>query len=98
MKITNDLIDKIANLARLDVTKKDKSLLAEQLTQIVEHMRVLDQLDVSNVSPMFHGCIETKVLREDEVVPFDHESIMKSACVTESDYFAVPNIIDGDNE
>lgn len=98
MKITNDLIDKIAKLAHLDITKKDKSLLADQLTQIVEHMRVLDQVDVSNVNPMFHGCIETRELRKDEAIPFDHESIMKSACVTESEYFAVPNIIDGDNE
>ncbi|MEI6092763.1 MAG: Asp-tRNA(Asn)/Glu-tRNA(Gln) amidotransferase subunit GatC [bacterium] len=98
MKITGDLVDKIAGLAHLDVTKKNKSLLAEQLTQIVEHMRVLDQVDVSNVEPMFHGCIETKPLRKDEVAPFEHELIMSSATVTQDNYFTVPSIIDGENE
>jgi aspartyl-tRNA(Asn)/glutamyl-tRNA(Gln) amidotransferase subunit C len=98
LKITNELIDKIATLSCLRIKDSEKPKFAEQLTGILGHMRVLDEVDVKNVTPMYHGCVEEKELRPDEVRPFDPAPIMKNSCGTENDYFAVPNIITGDDQ
>jgi aspartyl-tRNA(Asn)/glutamyl-tRNA(Gln) amidotransferase subunit C len=98
LKITNELIDKIAVLACLKIKDSEKPKLSEQLTQILGHMRVLDEVDVKATAPMYHGCVEGKELRADEVRPFDPAPIMKNSCSTDDDHFAVPNIITGDDE
>ena len=97
LKITNELIDKIAVLARLNIKDSEKPRFSEQLTEILQHMKVLDEIK-AKADPMFHACVEERELRADEVIPFNAEAIMKNAHDIQNGYFVVPNIISGEDE
>ena len=102
MKIDNKLIEKIGELAHLDIKDDEKPKFSEHLAELIDYMddlaSVNAKVNVQNVEPMFHGCVEKKELRSDVVIPFDPAGIMNSAYKNKNNYFYVPNIIDGDEE
>ena len=98
MKKNNELIDKIGELARLNIDDKEKPRFTEHLEEILDYMNVLSTVNVQNVEPMSHGCVEEKELRPDVVTPFEPAGIMNVAHKNKNNYFEVPNIIDGDEE
>ena len=98
MKKDSELIDKIGKLARLNIDDNEKPMFTEQLKEILDYMGVLNNVNVQNVEPMFHGCVEEKELRPDLVIPFDSTRIMAIAHKNKNNYFEVPNIIEGDEE
>ena len=98
MIITSELVNKIADLARLKVVDDEIVKFSEQLSKILQHMMVLDEVDVAGVEPMFYGCMESHSLRDDEVRVFDSDSIMGTACNVVDGYFSVPHIISGEEE
>ncbi|MCX6113560.1 MAG: Asp-tRNA(Asn)/Glu-tRNA(Gln) amidotransferase subunit GatC [Proteobacteria bacterium] len=98
MKITDELIDKIGDLARLRIKDSEKPRFSEHLAEILDYMEDLNNVKVHNVEPMFHGCVEKKDLRPDIVIPFDAAKIMKNAHKNKDNYFEVPNIINGDDQ
>ncbi len=51
MKITQQDVEKVAQLARLAVTPSEKETFAEQLTQILTHVEKLNQYDTAGVEP-----------------------------------------------
>ena len=93
MIINDTLMDRIAKLAKLCVKDSDKKRLSQQLSEILEHMKVMDDIDVSDTAPMFHACVEEQPLREDEVRVFDEKPLLDNATQKKDHYFAVPNII-----
>jgi len=98
LKKDNELVDKIGELARLNIEDKEKPMFSEHLKEILDYMEVLNNVNVQNVEPMSHGCVEVRELRPDVVVPFDPTKIMTVAHKSNNNYFEVPNIIDGDEE
>ena len=98
MKKNNELIDKIGELARLNIKDDEKPRFSEHLAEILDYMDVLNNVKVQNVEPMFHGCVEGKELRADAVIPFDSSRIMNNSHKNKNNYFEVPNIIDGEEE
>ncbi len=93
MIINDKLIDKIAKLAKLDVSDLDKKKMAQQLSKILNHMKLMDEISVDGINPMFHGCIEEYKLREDEVVDFEDKSLLLNPNYKQDNYFTVPNVI-----
>lgn len=93
MLINSGLIEKIAKLAKLYVKDSDKNKLSSQLSEILEHMKVMDEVDVSGVDPMFHACLENDELRNDLVECFEGHSLLDNVLEKKDDYISVPNII-----
>ena len=58
-------IDHIARLARLALTPEEKQAYAAQLAEVLQHIRQLQQLDVSNVEPTAHAFPVANVWRDD---------------------------------
>ncbi len=69
MRITQELVNYIAGLARLELEPEEARDMTAELERIVAYMDVLNQLDTAGVEPMSHVFPVKNVLREDEVTP-----------------------------
>lgn len=95
MKITQQDVEKVAQLARLAVTPSEKETFAEQLTQILTHVEKLNQYDTAGVEPTSTIMGHMNVFREDIVRPsLPVEKALVNAPERESDGFVVPRILE----
>lgn len=67
--ISEDDIEKLANLARLELEGSLKAVMAGQVSSILEYVAQLDKVDTTNVAPISHTNEITNVMREDIVCP-----------------------------
>ncbi|MCH8049203.1 Asp-tRNA(Asn)/Glu-tRNA(Gln) amidotransferase subunit GatC [Patescibacteria group bacterium] len=58
-------IEKVARLARLDLTDKDRAQLADQLPSIVSYVSKLHEVDTSKVDAKAYLTDQVNVFRED---------------------------------
>ena len=95
MKITREHLDKIAHLARLELSEKDAEKMMHDMTAIIDWMEKLNEVNTDSVEPLTSMSHEVNVLREDEVKnQLDHESVLQNAPKKDLDYFHVPKVLD----
>jgi aspartyl-tRNA(Asn)/glutamyl-tRNA(Gln) amidotransferase subunit C len=89
-------IDYVANLARIELSEKERQLFSAQLGSILDYFGQLNAVDVSNVEPMAHAFQVENVLREDvSVEGFDPETAVQHAAAKRNNMVQVPKVIDG---
>jgi aspartyl-tRNA(Asn)/glutamyl-tRNA(Gln) amidotransferase subunit C len=96
VKITPELVEHVANLARLELSGEEKERMEDQLGKILEYIGLLDELDLSDVLPTSHVIDVHNVFREDEVkesLPVDKG--LANAPEKAGTTFKVPRIIEG---
>jgi aspartyl-tRNA(Asn)/glutamyl-tRNA(Gln) amidotransferase subunit C len=69
MSLTLQDVEKIAHLARLELTDAEKAQYLEQLTAILEYAEMLTELDLTGIAPTAHAIAQENVLRDDVVAP-----------------------------
>ncbi len=95
MKINRELLDKIAHLARLEFDEKDADKMMQDMTEIVEWVEKLKEVDTEGVEPLTTMSHEINALREDEVRDhLSHERALRHAPQKDADYFRVPKVLD----
>jgi aspartyl-tRNA(Asn)/glutamyl-tRNA(Gln) amidotransferase subunit C len=95
MEITQQDVEKVAQLARMAVTPSEKETFAKQLTQILTHVDKLNQYDTTGVEPTSTVMGQMNVFREDVVHPsLPVEKALVNAPERESDAFVVPKILE----
>lgn len=95
MKIDNEIVDKIAHLARLEFENEAKVQIIKDMNNMLTLVGKLDELDTSNVEPLIYMSDELNVLREDEVKQeITQDEALKNAPAHDSDYFKVPKVIE----
>ena len=95
MKITQELVDHVARLARLDLTGDEAARMQAQLGDILGYISLLDELDLSDVPPTSHVIEMVNVMRDDEVKPsLLVEKGLANAPAKEGTMFKVPRIIE----
>lgn len=98
MNIDEQQLDQIESLARLQLTDEEKERLRDQLSQILDHVEKLNELDLENVEPMTHPLELTNVLREDDTdEPLDVEDVLQNAPEKTGQFFKVPQVIEEEN-
>ena len=100
MAITRADVEKIADLARLDLTAEETGLFTEQLSSIIGHVEKLNELDTTDVQPMSHcvpaGGDTEYAKRDDQVRPsLGQKLAVENAPDSEAGYFRVPRVIGG---
>jgi len=94
MKITEEQVRHVADLARLHLDRKEAETFAAQLGTILEYVETLDRVDTTGVPPTSHAISLTNAFRED--VAGEHlgpDAALENAPERESDYFVVPRVI-----
>lgn len=95
MTISRQDVEHIAHLARLGLTDEEKATLEDQLSAILEHMRALNQLDTSEISPTAQVIPLHNVMRADEVRPsLPREAVLANAPDRDADFLRVPPILE----
>jgi aspartyl-tRNA(Asn)/glutamyl-tRNA(Gln) amidotransferase subunit C len=92
------LIQKVADLARLDLSEDEIREYVNSIGGILQHVDQLNTLDTDGVEPMYYGVDAPLRLREDLVQPLDPQSdgkprILESAPEVLHDGFKVPPMI-----
>ena len=67
MKITQQEVEAVAKLARLDITAAEKEMFAKQLSQILTHVEQLNRYDTAGVEPTSTVLGQVNVFRDDVV-------------------------------
>ncbi len=94
MKITNEIIDHIAHLAKLKFEGDKKVAIKQDLENIISFMEVLSEVPTDNVEPLIFMSDEVNVLREDVAVDsLTQEEALKNAPKRDSDYFRIPKVL-----
>ena len=95
MKITREHLDKIAHLARLELSEKDAEKMMHDMTAIIDWMEKLNEVNTDGIEPLTSMSHEVNVLREDKVKDqLSHESVLQNAPKKDLDYFHVPKVLD----
>ncbi len=95
MKIDKDSIKKIAHLARLEFDEKSTEKMSKDMSQILDWVEQLNELDTTGIEPLTTMSTEVNDIREDKGgVHLDHEAGLKNAPKRDADYFRVPKVLE----
>jgi aspartyl-tRNA(Asn)/glutamyl-tRNA(Gln) amidotransferase subunit C len=94
MEVTNEMVEKIAHLARLHIPEAEKENVKNELQQMIQFVDKLNELDTIGVEPLLHMSNNINVVREDEVKgSITTEQALKNAPVSDGVFFKVPKVI-----
>ena len=94
MEITNEMVEKIAHLARLRIPEADKEAVKNELQQMIEFVDKLNELDTTGIEPLMHMSNKINSVREDEVKgSIPRVDALKNATVSDGVFFKVPKVI-----
>jgi aspartyl-tRNA(Asn)/glutamyl-tRNA(Gln) amidotransferase subunit C len=95
MPVTEKDVDYIANLAYLSIKPEEKERVVQQMSQIIDYVEQLNQVDTSQIPSTGNVLGLTNVCRPDQVKPsFPPESILANAPQQDSNYFCVPTTVE----
>lgn len=95
MSLTSDEVRHIALLARVGMTEEEIELMREQLSDILSHFRVLQQIDTDGVEPTAYSVETNSVMRDDEPRPgLPAEDALANAPRRQGDYVRVRPVLD----
>lgn len=74
MHLSQKEINHLAELARLELSDKEKQMFGEQLSSILEYLEKLQAVDTNNIPPTAQVTGLQNVWRDDEVKNCDEET------------------------
>jgi aspartyl-tRNA(Asn)/glutamyl-tRNA(Gln) amidotransferase subunit C len=80
MAITRETVLHVAKLARLSLSEAEIDRMQRDLGNILEYVKLLSELDTSNVPETLHVALESAPLRADQ----RHESLPNEAALGEA--------------
>ncbi|CAG5012323.1 Aspartyl/glutamyl-tRNA(Asn/Gln) amidotransferase subunit C [Dyadobacter sp. CECT 9275] len=95
MKIDEATLNKIANLARLEVKPQEKEALLNSLESVLSWMEQLNEVDTEGIAPLTHILDEQNNWREDigQNTLTRAEALTNAPARTEA-YIKVPKVIE----
>jgi len=95
MEISKEQVERVAKLARLEVSEDEKTVFARQLSSILTHIDQLKELDTAGVEPTATVLPTDNVFRDDEVRPsLPQEQALANAPDQAEGFFRVPKILE----
>lgn len=90
MKINEDLIDYISDLSRLSLSGEQKVKAGEDLSDILDYVEKLNELDTAGMPEMSHSFDDVNCFREDVVTnQDDRDHLLSNAPERRGSYFKV---------
>lgn len=95
MSLDKEDVEKIAHLARIALSEDDIPAYARDLSNILDFVDQMSQVDTSGITPMAHPQEVSARLRPDEVTESDqHELYQAHAPQVEAGLYLVPKVIE----
>ena len=94
-KLSKQEVQKVAKLARLQLSDAEIEEFTGQLGSILEYVEKMNELDTENVEPLAHCLPVHNVFRNDEVKEsLGPEKTLSNAPDSDGEFFKVPKILD----
>ena len=95
MKIDAATLDRIAELARLDLSDPaERETMLAGMQRVIDFVEKLNEVDTTGVEPLIFLTEETDVLRDDIAMSATtQEEALRNAPLKDSDYFKVPRVV-----
>ena len=94
MEVNEQLIENLANLARLRFTETETQSFKTDLQKMITFVEQLKQVDTTGVAPLLHMSETRNVLREDEIKgSISRDEALKNAPQKDSQFILVPKVI-----
>lgn len=95
MRLSREVVDHVAMLARLGLTEEERERMREQLSSILEHVSLIQELDTEAIPPTAQVIALQNVWREDEIRPsLPIEDVLKNAPDAEDNMFKVNAVLE----
>jgi len=95
MIIDEETVDKIAHLARLELSGSEKQDMIKDMNKILGFMDKLNEIDTTGVEPLVYMTGNINSFREDVVKQdITHEEALLNAPKHDDEYFLVAKVID----
>jgi len=95
MSVDRATVHRIAHLARIAITEEEAARLEKELSDILDWVAQLDELDTTDVEPMTRVVAMTMKQREDKITDGNcADDILKNAPTVDDHYFVVPKIVE----
>lgn len=95
-KISRDDVEKIAQLARLDLSEGDIAKYQKELSAILGYVEIIDKADVKNVEPTAQTTGLSDVFREDKKEPSEllRDEILANTPDKKDGYIKVKSVLE----
>lgn len=94
MQITDETIEYVGILAKLELSEEEKEQAKKDMTNMLEYVGKLGELDTEGVEAMSHTFSVHNVFREDVVTNGDdRENMLKNAPEQKDGAYKVPKIL-----
>ncbi len=95
MSLTLEQVQRIAHLARVEISESEASTTRDHLNGIFELIEQMQAVNTSGVEPMAHAQDLSQRLRDDAVTEADRRSAFQAvAPETEAGLYLVPKVIE----
>jgi len=100
VSIKKEDVHYIAKLARLALKEEEVAVFEAQLGRILNYIDILNEVNTSEVEPLYYTFYPKVTPREDEAKPFQQEiiNLEEFAPQFEEEHFVVPSIIERQEE
>ena len=94
-KLSRDDILKLANLARLQLSEVEITTYADELSEILQYVEMLQQVDVTGLAPTNQVTGLTNVTRADEIIDYGYtpQDLQANVPSLEADHIKVKRMI-----
>lgn len=94
MEINAELIKKIAQVSRLELSENEVEMFVQDFDSILKYFEVLDEVDVSSEKMSIQPVELKGRLREDEIKPsLSNAEALKNSKNKKDDYFMGPSAV-----
>src|SRR5262245_60070178 len=106
MKVTEQDVAYVADLANLELTDQERQRMLKDLNSILDYIDRLNELDTANVPPMAQisaesgnnaiAALDTSIAARDDVQTpcLPRERALQNAPATDGEFFKVPKVIE----
>ena len=90
MEIDDKLLEKLQNLALLEIKEEEKERLKKDLREILNFFDKINQLDLTNVEPLFHPLSTGKLRKDEPMRPLSRDEALQNVKRKENGYIVGP--------
>lgn len=90
MEIDDKLLEKLQALALVEIKGQEKEKIKRDLQNILEFFDKINQLDLTNVEPLFHPLSSGKLRKDEPMKPLTREEALQNVKRKEDGYIVGP--------
>jgi aspartyl-tRNA(Asn)/glutamyl-tRNA(Gln) amidotransferase subunit C len=96
VKLDLETVERIATLARVGLTPDEMDLMRDQLSAVLDHISMLEEVDTDDIPPTAQVIELQNIMRDDIVEPsLSQQQVLFNAPRTEDGFIKVKAVLDG---